>query len=126
MKHIEQKDTLSVYFNSACPVCNKGINGQKDKTAICPIIWKDVHKDKMLVNELDKSISTVRKYLHVTDKNNQQHIGIDAFILLWENSPKEQFKATLFKLPLIKQLAKFGYFIFANGLYFWNKTAKRW
>jgi len=122
----DEKDKLNVYFNSACPVCNAGITSQKNKSTACAIQWKDVHQDTRLANDLGKDISIVRKYLHVTDKNNQHHIGIDAFILLWENSPKERWKVTFFSLPLINQLSQFGYYGFANLLYAWNKLRKNW
>ncbi len=122
----DEKDTLNVYFNSACPVCNAGINSQKNKSKACQIQWKDVHEDNLLVDELKENLSTVRKYLHVTDKNNQQYIGIDAFILLWKNSPKEQWKAQFFALPIVRHFSQFGYYIFANCLYVWNKLRKNW
>ena len=121
-----EKDSLSVYFNSACPVCNAGISSQKNKSTACSIQWKDVHENNQLVNELNKNLTTVRKYLHVIDENNQQYIGIHAFILLWENSPKEQWKAYFFALPAIRQLSQLGYYTFANCLYIWNKLRKNW
>jgi len=121
-----KKDELNVYFNSACPVCNAGINSQKNKSTACTIQWKDVHEDNLLVDELNRELSTVRKYLHITDSNNQHHVGIDAFILLWKNSPKEKWKAKLFSLPAIKQLFQLTYYAFANCLYAWNKLKKNW
>lgn len=121
-----EPDNLKVYFNSACPVCNAGITSQKDKSTACPIQWKDIHKDNQLVDELNKNLSTVRKYLHVTDEKNQKYIGIEAFILLWKNSPKEQWKAKLFALPVVLQIAQLGYYVFANCLYFWNVQKKNW
>ncbi len=122
----DEKQKLSVYFNSACPICNAGIGTQKKRSTACSIQWKDVHKDNSLVCELKQKLITVRKYLHVSDASGQQHVGINAFIILWQNSPKELWKARLFCLPLIRQLSQLIYFAFANGLYSWNKLLKRW
>ena len=122
----DKQTTLNVYFNSACPICNAGIVSQKNKSTDCPIQWKDVHKNNLLVDELNEELSQVRKYLHVTDGHNQQYIGIEAFILLWKNSPKENWKAKLFSLPIIKQFSQLGYYAFANYLYVWNQHKKNW
>jgi predicted DCC family thiol-disulfide oxidoreductase YuxK len=121
-----EKERLNVYFNGACPVCKAGINSQKSKSTACVIEWKDVHQENNLADEINKDLSTVRKYLHVTDSEAKQHIGINAFILLWKNSPKERWKAKLFSLPIITQFAQLGYYIFANILYCWNKSVKNW
>ena len=122
----DKEQALNVYFNSGCPVCNAGINTQKQRSTACTINWKDVHQDNSLSIELGQHLSTVRKYLHVSDTSGQQYVGINAFIVLWQNSPTEQWKATLFSRPIIQQLAQLGYFAFANGLYAWNRIRQRW
>ena len=123
---IQSKNKLEVYFNSACPICDAAIQVQKNKSTACAIQWNDVHTNNLLVDKLDKDLSTVRKYLHVTDANKKQHIGIEAFILLWQYSPTERWKAKLFSIAGIRQLSQVAYFVFANMLYFWNKKNKHW
>ena len=117
---------ISVYYNSACPVCNAGINAQKGKSTACAINWKDVHSNNELAQEIKIDLPTIRKYLHLRDHNGSLKIGINAFIILWRKSPSEQWKASLFSLPLITQLARVGYFIFANLLYGWNRMMRNW
>ena len=125
---MEQKrdEKLLVYFNSACPVCNAGINAQKSKTTECNVSWNDIHTNKLYAKEADPDINVVRKYLHVIDYSGQKHIGIDAFIQLWKYSPHEQWKAKLFALPIINSVAKTGYFVFANMLFSWNRLMRNW
>lgn len=123
---MKSKKSLDVYFNSACPVCDAGIKAQKGKTTACDVSWKDVHVDNQLVTQLNEEIETVRKYLHVVDQDGKKHIGIDAFILLWKNSPSETWKAKLLSNPAIKVLAKGAYFVFANLLYRWNIWKRNW
>ncbi|MEM7360822.1 MAG: DUF393 domain-containing protein [Pseudomonadota bacterium] len=117
---------VEVFFNSACPVCNYGINHQKCRSTDVEIQWLDVHEDNSLVQELDRNLVEARKYLHVRDANGNLHIGIDAFILLWRNSPRDAWLGRLFSLPLINQLARIAYFVFANGLYGFNRLCRRW
>ena len=127
---------ICVYYNSACPVCKAGIEYQKGKAQQADIFWGDIHLDKRLLEnvspDLDKlglnnlSLETLRKYLHVTDQQGEVHIGIDAFIVIWRNSDKQVWLANMFSLPILKSIAKTGYFIFANILYHWNRWQKHW
>ena len=125
MKQVRDKK-LQVYFNSACPVCNAGINAQKSKTTDCTVSWNDVHTNRLYAQEADPDINVVRKYLHGIDQNGQKHIGIDAFIQLWKYSPREQWKAKLVAFPIVKPITKACYFVFANILFIWNRLMNNW
>ena len=128
MNHKENAnpDEICVYYNSACPVCNAGINYQKGKAVEKEFKWNDVHNDNRLAEELSSDLETLRKYLHVTDRHGSTHIGIDAFIVIWKNSDKQGYLATLFSLPLIHTMAKVAYHVFASALYRWNRWKKHW
>jgi len=117
---------VSVYYNSACPVCRVGINSQKEKSTACAIEWVDVHEQQQRVVEVDESLDYVRERLHVVDGDGHIHMGVNAFAVLWKNSPKERWKATLITLPIINTLAQWGYKVFARGLFTWNRWCKRW
>lgn len=124
---IEYKANLmKVYYNSACPVCKAGIEGQKKKDSVCEIQWNDVHKENGLVQEIDTDLEFVRERLHVVDEDGQLQVGFDAFLAIWRNSPKETWKARFFELPVIKQLSRVAYNIFAAMLYAWNRALKHW
>ena len=120
------KTKMRVYFNSACPVCKAGIEGQMAKDSICEIQWNDVHKRNGLVSEVGAELEFVRERLHVVDENGKLQVGFDAFLAIWRNSPNETWKAKLFGLPVIKQLCNLAYNLFAAALYKWNKLKKHW
>ena len=71
---------LKVYYNSACPVCKAGIEGQMEKESRCEIQWNDVHQKNALVSDLNSDLESVRERLHVIDENGQIQIGFDAFL----------------------------------------------
>jgi len=128
MKAVKKTDknlVIKVYYNSACPVCDKGINWQKGKMNNCDISWNDIHSDHQLMDEIDKELEIVRKYLHISVED-KTYVGFEAFIKLWENSPKETWKAKLSSLPVIRPFCIYIYFAFAHLLYGWNKLCKRW
>ena len=121
-----EKSKMKIYYNSACPVCKAGIESQMEKESSCEIQWTDVHKDNQLVAEIEADLEFVRKRLHVIDENGELNVGFDAFLAIWKNSPTESWKAAVFGLPLIKQLCRSSYNLFAAALYKWNKLKKHW
>lgn len=180
MPNKKKDKNIEVYFNSACPVCNAGINYQKkrigdiDLSDGCPggdegsseekkeeggetlnVSWVDIssvsNKDNTLENstlvetsrmvgEHDgrpgfsgvdariarSNIEFVKERLHVIDQDNNVHIGMDAFIIIWELSPKDRRKAKFFSIPVIHALSVISYNIFAWLLYRWNRLLKHW
>lgn len=116
--------TVEVLFNSACPVCRAGIEYQKVQSNEFRVRWTDVHLDNKAVGSL--KLEQVRKYLHVKDHLGQLHIGLDAFILIWRQSPKHRFLALFFSVPLVKWVGRQLYILFANILYSWNRLMKNW
>lgn len=123
---MEDDARIKVYYNSACPVCKAGIEGQKGKTTACQVEWADIHKDNAAVGEIGEDLEYVRERLHLVDEQGVKRMGMDAFIVLWRHSPKEHWKARLFSLPLIHGLAQLGYKAFARLLYRWNKAKHHW
>jgi predicted DCC family thiol-disulfide oxidoreductase YuxK len=121
-----EKQPLKVYYNSACPVCNAGIEWQKGKDSTCRIQWNDVHADNQLVTEIDEDLEIVRERLHVVDENGQLTVGFDAFLTIWRAHPRERWKAKVLGLPFIKTVCRKLYNLFAARLYRWNKSKKHW
>lgn len=123
---MNDKSKIKIYYNSACPVCKAGIEGQMGKESVCEIQWNDVHKNNNLVSAVGADLEYVRERLHVIDENGDLQVGFNAFLAIWRNSPKETWKAKLTGIPVIKQICQFGYNVFAASLYKWNKSKKHW
>ncbi|WP_444934762.1 thiol-disulfide oxidoreductase DCC family protein [Microbulbifer sp. JTAC008] len=119
-------EKIRVFYNSACPVCNAGISAQKKKSVSCQVDWEDVHIDEDKAKELNTDLEFVRERLHVLDADGNLKVGYEAFITIWENSPKEQWKARVSKLPGLRWFLNKGYNVFARGLYLWNRALKHW
>jgi predicted DCC family thiol-disulfide oxidoreductase YuxK len=120
------KPRMKVYYNSACPVCKAGIEGQMEKGSSCEIQWADVHKDNALVSEVHAELEYVRERLHVVDERGELQVGFDAFLAIWRNSPTERWKASVMGLPVVKQVLRVLYNLFAAALYKWNRSKKHW
>jgi predicted DCC family thiol-disulfide oxidoreductase YuxK len=123
-------ELISVYYNSACPLCNAGVNYQKRRMKNCSARWNDVHEGTGSISELGSELGSdlefVRKRLHVKNSVGEVTIGIDAFIALWELTPGDTWKAQVMKLSVIHGLALRLYDAFAWILYRWNKMMRNW
>jgi predicted DCC family thiol-disulfide oxidoreductase YuxK len=119
---------VKVYYNSACPVCNAGIEGQRRRMLDCAtqVEWIDIHRDADAVCEIGADREFVRERLHVLDENGEIRIGAEAFEALWRHTPSQTRWAALLRLPLVRTLARWAYNGFAFGLYAWNRSKGRW
>ena len=118
-----------VYYNSACPVCNAGIKGQRarmEARGIKDIEWIDVHARPQAASEVGASLEQVRERLYVKDANGRLNIGADAVSELWSRTRGLRWLAQLLRLPLIKQVAHLAYNAFARILYRWNRANRHW
>ena len=117
---------LKVYYNSACPVCNAGIEMQKKRKSTCFIEWKDVHKDEKARADLDTSLEKIREKLHVVEPDGTLKVGVEAFQSIWQHSEGEEWKARWIGRPYIKPIAIVAYNLFAKCLYIWNRALHHW
>src|SRR6266568_5014257 len=92
---------LKVYYNSACPVCNAGIRGQKQRMNDCPvdIQWIDIHSRPDALKEIGAQQEFVRERLHVVDEKGEVRVGAEAFRALWAHTPGQGVLARLTGLP---------------------------
>jgi predicted DCC family thiol-disulfide oxidoreductase YuxK len=121
-------DKIKVYYNSACPVCDSGIRGQKQRMAGCPVEvqWIDIHNHPEALAEIGANQEFVRERLHVVDERGELRIGAEAFRALWSHTPGQRTAARLAGLPGLRTLGKYGYNAFAALLYAWNRASRRW
>jgi predicted DCC family thiol-disulfide oxidoreductase YuxK len=121
-------DKVKVYYNSACPVCDAGIKGQRERMAACSaqVEWIDIHKDAEAVKEIGADREFVRERLHVVDERGRIRVGAEAFEVLWERTPNQRRWARIVRLPVVRVVARWLYNGFAAGLYAWNRAKGRW
>ncbi len=119
---------VSVYYNSACPVCNAGIGAQRERMESCDVDveWIDIHRNPERLTEIGASQEFVRERLHVVDDAGIVRVGTDAFGALWSKTPRQKSLARLIDAPGVRVGARWAYNVFAAGLYRWNRWRGRW
>lgn len=122
MKNLDQP--LVVYYNSACPVCDAGIEAQKGKMQHCEVQWVDVHRQPEVVEALGLDLETVRERLHVRNAQGQWAVGAEALATLWAATPRQVWLGRLVRGS--GPVGRVAYQLFARLLYRWNLRNQRW
>ena len=114
----------TVYYNSACPVCDAGIRSQRERMQSCAVNWVDVHQNPQAVDALVVDLETVRERLHVRGADGRLLVGADALAGLWQQTPGQAWLAWL--TTRTRWLSRPLYKLFARALYRWNRRRGHW
>jgi predicted DCC family thiol-disulfide oxidoreductase YuxK len=121
---------LVVWYNTRCPVCNAGIDWQRNRLLAAVraghVSFRDINEQPDALAAYGASVDDVRRRLHATDESGRLIVGADVAIAIWRVTPGEGFLATLLGNRLIRPVTRFGYDRFADALFAWNKRKGRW
>ena len=121
---------LVVWYNTRCPVCDAGINRQRNKLIDAVragrIEFRDINDEPDALAAYGASVDDVRRRLHATDESGRLIVGADVAIALWRATPGEGWLARLAGNPVALPLTRFFYDRFADLLFAWNKRKGHW
>src|SRR5262245_57097559 len=115
---------LVVWYNTRCPVCNAGIDWQRNKLLAAVragrISFKDINERPDALTAYGASLDDVRRRLHATDEDGRLLVGADVAIATWRLMPGEGWLASLLGNPVMVPLTRFAYDRLADLLFVWN------
>ena len=121
---------LTVWYNTRCPVCDAGINRQRNKLIAAvkagTIAFRDINLEPEALATHGAGIEDVRRRLHATDADGRLLVGADVAIAVWRLTPGEGWLAALFGNAATRPLTRFAYDRFADVLYAWNRRKGHW
>ena len=119
---------LEIYYNSACPVCDAGIEAERTRLARQGVdaAWKDIATDNALVCEIGAELDTVRHSLHVRDEAGTVFVGADAVARLMQETRGQRWLGQLMMWAPLRPVMRWTYDRFADRLYAWNRKKARW
>jgi predicted DCC family thiol-disulfide oxidoreductase YuxK len=123
---MSEESKVTVYYNSACPVCHAGIEAQQNRMGACELSWIDVHNNPESVRDMDANLEFVKERLHVVDERGRVSVGVDALAALWLRTPTQHWIGRVSQWPGVRGLSQLFYNAFARLLYRWNRWAKHW
>src|SRR5215471_673434 len=90
---------LTVWYNTRCPVCDAGIDRQRDKLLAAvqagTIAFCDINLEPDALARYGASLEDVRRRLHATDASGALLVGADVAIAVWRLTPGEGWVAAL-------------------------------
>jgi predicted DCC family thiol-disulfide oxidoreductase YuxK len=126
----KRKQTLTVWFNTRCPVCDAGIRHQRNKLLAAVkaghIEFLDINLEPDALDLYDVGVDDVRRRLHATDEEGRLIVGADVAVAIWRRTPGEAWLAGTLGAPGVIHLTRFVYDRFADLLFAWNKRKGRW
>lgn len=122
--------SLTVWYNTKCPVCNRGIRWQNDRLVAAArsgaIAFCDINLDPEALAHFGAGVEDVRRRLHGVDADGALYVGADCAVEIWRRTPGDAWLAQLLSLPILRAIARFGYDRFADLLYGWNRRKGHW
>ena len=122
--------TLTVWYNTKCPVCNAGIDRQKNRLLQAAqsgaIAFRDIKFEPDALARFGADVEDVRRRLHAVDGAGKLHVGADCAVEIWRRTPGELWLARIIGRPGLIQIARFAYDRFADLLYAWNRRKGHW
>ena len=121
---------LVVWYNTKCPVCDAGIDWQRNKLLAAvragKIAFRDIDENPEALAAFGASLDDIRRRLHATDEDGHLIVGADVAIAIWRVTPGEGWMASLLGNPVTLPVTRFVYDRFADVLFGWNKSKGRW
>jgi predicted DCC family thiol-disulfide oxidoreductase YuxK len=105
---------ITVFYDGKCGLCSKEINHYKTVASKGIFDWQDVTISTEKLDAHNITLVDALKFLHALDANNKQHVGVDAFILIWKQLKRWHILAYIVALPIIRQIAQYLYKAFAK------------
>src|SRR3981081_904175 len=97
---------LVVWYNTRCPVCDAGIDRQRNKLVAAvqagTIAFRDINLEPDALASQGASLADVRRRLHATDEAGRLLVGADVAIAVWRVTPGEHWLARLLGKPLVR------------------------
>lgn len=121
----DQKFQLTIYFDGLCRVCSAEIDMYRKWPGAARINFVDITDTGFdpLSEGLDPI--AVHKHMHARDQQGRLHVGVDAFVAIWQYFEKTRWLATLVSLPPIHLMARIGYEGFARIRKYLPKNPKK-
>jgi predicted DCC family thiol-disulfide oxidoreductase YuxK len=121
---------LTVWYNTRCPVCDAGIDWQRNRLLAAvragTIKFNDINEEPDALSRYGATLDDIRRRLHATDEAGRLIVGADVAVALWRITPGQGWLAALFGNGVALPVTRFFYDRFADLLFAWNRRKGRW
>ena len=96
---------ISVFYDGKCGMCRREIAHYQKIAEAGKFQWVDIARDKDALISFNIAQAEALLYLHALDQSNRVHVGIDAFVLIWNNLPRWWILGLIFRNSVLKKFA---------------------
>ena len=111
---------LTVWYNTRCPVCDAGIDWQRNRLVQAAragaIEFRDINLEPDALARHGASLEHIRRRLHGVDAAGTLHVGAACATEIWRRTPGDLWLARLFDMPGLRWAGRHGYDAFATML----------
>lgn len=107
-------DMITVFYDGKCGLCRKEIHYYQSIAPEGVLTWQDITESPDELAAAGITLAQGLKRLHAKDSDGTLHIGVNAFILIWQQLKGWRRLAAFASLPVIRQLFDVAYRAFAN------------
>lgn len=118
---------LQIYYDGSCSVCAREVEQYRRKDRDGRLILVDISADVFDPEPLGIDREQFMRQLHAIDQKGEVFLGVDAFWAIWQAFPSSRLLkmcGALITLPLVNQVARFCYRIFASVRGYLPKRSK--
>ena len=105
---------LTVYYDGKCGLCRREIEYYKRVASSDRFVWLDIATDPAGLADLDISQADALRRLHARDSFGNIHVGVAAFIAIWQGLKYWRYLAMIINLPILRPVVAFAYDRFAD------------
>ena len=102
-----------VYFDGACHLCSREVEHYRNKDKLGKLEFIDISTPAFSAQAEGLDPERVQRIMHLRDEEGKLHLGVDAFIQIWNSIPGYGAFSKIAKLPFINPALKLGYSVFA-------------
>jgi len=115
---------LAVFYDGSCLVCSREIDHYRTLDHAGRLQFVDISAPDFQAGRDGPTSEQLQARMHVRDASGRYWSGVDAFPIIWQALPGRGYRclACAVKLPLLNQLAKLGYALFARFRRYLPKT----
>jgi predicted DCC family thiol-disulfide oxidoreductase YuxK len=104
---------ITVYYDGLCGLCAREIAYYRRIAPAGIFDWQDIARNPAPLGALGITQAEALKLLHARDAEGQMHVGVAAFLLIWQQLPHWRVLARVVAWPPLRALAEVAYARFA-------------
>ena len=110
---MKRKPELTIFYDGLCYICNKEVEKQKKRDKKNEMLTVDITKDDFNAKTYGLEMSALVAGMHAITKRGEVIVGVEVFRRMYQIAGLG-FLLSFTKLPVLKQIANFFYYLFAK------------